>query len=265
MNYRHDYHAGNAADVHKHLIVSLIVAHLKQKNTPFFVLDTHGGSGIYDLQADAARRTAEADVGVLRILQQADIPPVFDLWAHVNRGLNRHDPLRYYAGSPELVRQMLRPQDRLAVCELHPQDVRHLKRAMGHDNRVAVHHRDGYEAIPALLPPTQKRGLVLIDPPYETGKDFDRMRAALSVALHRWRNGIFALWYPIKDDESVRRFHADLTTALNLPEHLISTLVLSPPDAPGLRGSGMLVLNPPWTLQGQLDAALPWLQRVLTQ
>jgi 23S rRNA (adenine2030-N6)-methyltransferase len=252
MNYRHAFHAGGFADVVKHALLVQLILHLRKKETPFCVLDTHAGVGRYDLAADEAARTGEAEDGVLRLIG-SDTPPAPALADYLDclKSANPSWPaLRIYPGSPAIARAMLRPQDRLVAVELHPEDSRALKRVFAGDRQVSVHEGDGYLALRAHLPPRERRGLVLIDPPYEDRDEFKTLAKALPEAIARFRTGIFAIWYPIKDTGTVARFHAELA-ALGRPTLAAEFLRFRPDDPTRLNGTGLAIVNPPW----QFDAA----------
>lgn len=259
MNYDHAFHAGNHADVLKHLVLRALLDAIRRKTTPFFVLDTHAGQGVYQLQDSRATRSGEAALGVLRLIEACanQAPQAKALHAYLD-AVKPWLAEDCYPGSPQLVVDALRAHDRLACCELQPDVAQQLKARFKRDRRVAVHVRDGYEAVNALLPPTQKRGLVLIDPPYEAQlAEFDHVLTAVRAGLTRWPHGIFALWYPIKRHRDLRPF---LRAAAALPAKaaLVAEILLQPDDSPlRLNGSGMLVLNPPWQLDTALTAALP--------
>lgn len=264
MNYRHIYHAGNFADVVKHAILCLILEHLRAKQAPFFVLDTHAGIGLYDLSADQAQRTAEFQSGILRLFPSADPPdetaPLIDIVRSLNPG---EDAIRWYPGSPRIARALLRPQDRMTLVELHPEDVGTLRDAFRGDRQVAVRRMDAYAALKANLPPKEKRGLVLIDPPFEQANEFDRMIDGLRMAHKRWPNGIYALWYPIKERPAIWRFH-DALERTGIRRILAAELMIHPEDTHlRLNGSGMIIINPPWRLDEKLGRLLPALRERL--
>ena len=238
MNYRHAFHAGNFADVFKHALLIPLVRHLARKPAPFFVLDTHAGPGRTDLTAGEATRTQEARAGILRLLENPPDP--------LRTYIDLVTSLGLYPGSPTILRALLRPQDRLACCELHPQDYATLRRHFARDPQVAVHHRDAWEAIPALLPPKQHRGLVLIDPPFEHPEEFSRLTNGLVTAYRRFPQGIVAAWYPIKHRTPVRAFH-DAIKASALRDVITAELALREPVDPArLNGCGLLIVNPPY-------------------
>ncbi len=261
MNYRHAFHAGNFADVVKHAVLCLLVAHLKAKEAAFSVLDSHAGAGLYDLEADSAARTGEARGGVLAVLAAPDEPLLAPYRALV-LAANPGGGLRYYPGSPMLVRGLLRPQDRLVAIEKHPDDGRALRRLFAGDRQVAVHRGDGYAAVKALLPPKERRGLVLIDPPYEEADEFPRILRALADGLARWAAGIFAVWYPIKDPELPRRFLEEVG-ALGRPALAAELLIRPASDPARLNGCGMAIVNPPWRSDAALAELFPALGRAL--
>lgn len=273
MNYRHGFHAGNFADVLKHVVTTAIVDHLAKKDAPFCVLDTHAGRGSYDLVAGQAERTREYEGGVGRLWSTAatgeKAPPLtqryLDLVRDFNRQRNGSDALAAYPGSPRLARMQLRTQDRIVACELHPEEHALLKAEFRGDPQVQVHARDGWEALGALLPPKEKRGLVLIDPPYEAQEEELKQAAdALLAAQAKFPTGVLALWYPIKERTTIERFHRRLQTG-GAGKLLIAELCVWPDDNRlGLNGSGMAILNPPWQLDEKLAAELPWLWRQLT-
>jgi 23S rRNA (adenine2030-N6)-methyltransferase len=243
MNYRHGYHAGNFADCFKHALLVALLDSLGRKPTPYFVLDTHAGTGFYDLDAEAARRTGEADTGIRRLLC-ADSPAL-------RRYLGLVEQLGLYPGSPSLIREVMRENDRLACCELHPEDAAALRRRFRRDSQVDVHERSGWEAVGALLPPKENRGLVFIDPPFEARDEFFTLADGLRRGHSRFGHGIFASWYPIKQMAAVRAFHANMASSgirdiVAVEIHLRET---TNPDR--LNGCGLLVINPPYQFETQ--------------
>ena len=239
MNYRHAYHAGNFADCMKHAILLVLLKSLARKPAGFCVLDTHAGCGQYDLSSEEAQKTGEWKSGTGRLLDSED-PALQDYLSAVR-------DLGLYPGSPALARHALRPQDQLVACELHPEDVRPLRRLFRDDPQVSIHHRNGYEALRALLPPKDlKRGLVLIDPPFEKLDDFTQCAEAISLIRNRFRAGIVAVWYPIKHRTPVRAFYNALKDA-GIRDILACEFLLRPAlDPSRLNGCGMLVVNAPF-------------------
>jgi 23S rRNA (adenine2030-N6)-methyltransferase len=263
MNYRHIYHAGNPCDVVKHAIVALIVDRLKAKATPFRVLDTHAGIGLYDLDSEEARKTGEADEGIRPILAAETPPEALAPYLAAVRAANGEGGTRWYPGSPHLVRALLRPQDRLVLNELHPDDHRTLKRAFAGDAQVAVHKTDAYDALKAHVPPPERRGLVLVDPPFEAPDEFARMMNGLNAAYRRWPTGVYALWYPIKDRAAVWRFE-EMIERSGIGRVLIAEMTFHPEDTHlRLNGCGLAIVNPPWTLDESLRSLLPALHDLL--
>lgn len=259
MNYRHAYHAGNFADVHKHAALALILEHLKRKDTPFAYVDSHAGIGAYDLASVQAEKTGEWQDGIAKVMAAADPPGELAPYLDAVRALNPEGGLRFYPGSPMIAALLARPDDRLSLCELHPEDAAELRARFAADRRVGVHHRDGYDGLKGLLPPPQRRGMVLVDPPFEVRDEFDRMRKALTQAMKRWPTGLYALWYPIKARAAIERFHADLTMA-GLPKTLAADIWIRADDNPErLNGCGLVVVNPPWMLDESLGRLMPWL------
>jgi len=250
MNYRHAFHAGNHADVFKHAALVLLLEHLLAKPAPFAVLDTHAGVGVYDLGSEAAQKTREYEAGVGRVFGR-DLPAArgyLDLLAQMNPA-----GLATYPGSPEIVRRRLRDHDRLIACELHPADAAALKARYRGDRRVSVHLRDGYEAIGALTPLPERRGLVLIDPPYEQPDEAERLARALTVGLRRWPTGIFVAWYPIKDG-AIGDLLAGAAAVERFPKTLRAELTPYRRDGLAMAGGGLLICNAPWKLDEKLAA-----------
>lgn len=265
MNYRHIFHAGSFTDVMKHAVVALILERLRAKETPFGVLDTHAGIGRYDLTSQQAGRTGEYLGGIARIMETAGrLPPELAPYLDAVRELNPEPgTLRWYPGSPRLSRQLMRPQDRLLLAELHPEDVETLRREFARDRNTSVQHMDGYHAIKAHLPLKERRGMVLIDPPFEVTDEFERMTAALVTGHGRWPTGIYALWYPIKERAAVWRFHEALERT-GIRRILAAELTIHEEDThQRLNGCGMIVVNPPWQLDRNLELVLPALHEAM--
>lgn len=263
LSYRHGYHAGNVGDVLKHAVLALLIESLKKKPAPFAYIETHAGAGRYDLQAAQAEKTGEYKEGIARLWGRADLPEALGPYLSAVAAVNLPgESLHYYPGSPRVARHLLRAQDRMALMELHGSEYPVLKQEFAGDRQVAVHHRDGYEGLKALLPPAEKRGLVLIDPSYEVKTEYAQVAEAVQSAHKRWAGGTIALWYPVLARELTDAFKERFRTS-GLRKILDAELTTRPEDSPGMRGSGMLILNPPWQLDVALEALLPYLAAVL--
>ncbi|HEU4671189.1 MAG TPA: 23S rRNA (adenine(2030)-N(6))-methyltransferase RlmJ [Dyella sp.] len=276
MNYRHAYHAGNFADVLKHVVLLALVEALEAKPTPFAYVDTHAGSGCYALEGKEAGKTGEYRDGIRRLLfpdlgagndQAATLPPLLRRWLDGILAVpGNEDGLKLYPGSPLQAARAMREGDSAHLCELHPEEATRLRELFAHDARVHVHHRDGYEALKALVPPQEKRGLVLIDPPYEAqDAEYRVIERALKAALARWPNGMYAVWYPIKLRSQVQPFLRGLQHGY-ARRVLRAELLVHADDSPlRLNGSGMVVLNAPWNLDEVLREPLRAMARLLGQ
>ncbi|WP_144378336.1 23S rRNA (adenine(2030)-N(6))-methyltransferase RlmJ [Mesorhizobium amorphae] len=268
MNYRHAYHAGNFADVVKHVVLVRLIEYLKRKDKPFRVIDTHAGIGLYDLSSTEAQKTGEWRDGIGRL---SGIDPGIQatiLLAPYLEAVNSCNPdggVGFYPGSPWLARRLLRKQDRLTAIELHPEDAVRLKRRFEGDFQTRVIELDGWLALGAHLPPKEKRGLVLVDPPFEQEGEFDRLAAGVDKAYKRWPGGIYALWYPIKDRRSVADFRNQLI-ASGIGRVLDIVFEVRPDSSSErLDGTGMVVINPPFTLEQELRLILPALQAAMAE
>ncbi len=268
MNYRHSFHAGNFADVFKHTILIGLIESLKMKQTPFCYFDTHAGSGRYDLRSDEAKKTREHESGVLRLLGATRLPATLHIYLNLVRALNPSSTkdLAVCPGSPLIASLLMREQDRAILCEMQPDEAKALKALFASDARFGVHHRDGYAALPALVPPKERRGLALIDPPFEAQDDeFRSIETALDEALQRWPAGIYAVWYPIKVRQQVQPFRRWFERK-KIPNVLNAQLLLHPDNsALRLNGCGMTIVNPPWKFDQQLDQLLTALREHLAQ
>lgn len=266
MNYRHAYHAGNFADVVKHVVLTRLLEYLKQKDKAFRVIDTHAGIGRYDLSSVEAQKTGEWQGGIGRLIDasfDARAAALLAPYLEAVRSLNPDGGVKKYPGSPLVARQLLRKQDRLSAIELHPKDAAKLKAEFAGDFQTRVLELDGWLALGAHLPPKEKRGLVLIDPPFEEAGEFDRLVDGLVKAHRRWPGGIYALWYPIKDRKAIIAFRKALKQS-GIPKILDIEFEIRPPsDEPSLDGSGMVVVNPPFPLEGELRTLLPALHGLL--
>ncbi len=254
MNYRHIYHAGNFADVAKHVALTYCLAAMRRKDAAFFVLDSHAGRGFYDLQAAEAQKSGEAGRGVQRLIDTAiGEPALADYFAaiHARRGKR----LARYPGSPALIAAGLRPQDRALFVELMPAEARAAEREIETAGRTRTEIGDGYAALKAYLPPEERRGLVLIDPPYESVDELKIMLKAFADAYRRWPRGIFLMWYPIRSAVQRSLVHARCE-ALRVPKMLAADLAIHPDDAGvGLAGSGLIIVNPPYGADEYLQQA----------
>jgi 23S rRNA (adenine2030-N6)-methyltransferase len=273
MNYRHAFHAGGFADVIKHIVLVRILVYLQEKPAAFRVIDTHAGAGVYDLAAEEASRGGEWLTGIARIMQarfSETTMPLMKPYLDIVRVFNPQPPLKTYPGSPLIARALLRPQDRLTACEVEPKARKRLIDALRRDTQARVVDLDGWTALPAFVPPKERRGLVLIDPPYEQKDEFERVASGFAEAFAKWPTGSYLLWYPVKSrrttDDLAR--HVARAAALGTPAGRALRLEFSvaPRTAEaGLISAGLLIVNPPWTLAGELKAILPELEKPLGQ
>jgi 23S rRNA (adenine2030-N6)-methyltransferase len=268
MNYRHAYHAGNFADVVKHAVLMRLVEYLKLKDKAFRVIDTHAGIGLYDLSSEEAQKTGEWHGGVGRLLEAKLSPDAQALLAPYLEAVmaeNTDGGIETYPGSPLIVRRLLRPQDRLTAIELHPDDAERLKALFSGDFQVRTIELDGWLALGAHLPPKEKRGLVLVDPPFEQTGEFARLVDGLVRAHKRWPGGIYALWYPIKDRAAVKTFRERLNEA-GIPKILdVAFEVRAPSREESFDGSGLVVVNPPFVFEKEMRVLLPELKKALAE
>jgi 23S rRNA (adenine2030-N6)-methyltransferase len=268
LNYRHAFHAGNFADVLKHVVLSRILVHLRDKPGAFRVIDTHAGAGRYDLSSDEAIRGGEWQDGIGRLIDAPLPKPAAELLApylDAIRALNPSGQLRSYPGSPVLAQHFLRRQDRLIACELEPQAARSLRRALGGDDRAKAMEIDGWTGLAAYIPPVERRGVVLVDPPFEQQGDYARLAGVLDIARRKWASGTYLLWYPIKGrpepDTLAKRIRR-----LAVPKVMRVELTVAPlSDPTRLNGCGLILLNPPWLLEAELTRLLPVLAGLLVR
>ncbi|MDF7679735.1 23S rRNA (adenine(2030)-N(6))-methyltransferase RlmJ [Enterobacteriaceae bacterium ESL0689] len=264
LSYRHSFHAGNHADVLKHTVQSLIIEALKEKEKPFLYLDTHAGAGRYQLYHEHAERTGEYLEGIARIWQQDSLPGEMETYHSVVQQLNRSGQLRYYPGSPLIASQLLREQDNLLLTELHPGDYPLLRAEFRKDPRVHVAKADGYQQLKAKLPPVCRRGLILIDPPYEIKSDYQAVVEGIHEGYKRFATGVYALWYPVVLRPQIKRMIKALTET-GIRKIMQIELAIRPDNSQrGMTASGMIVINPPWKLEQQMSTILPWLHRKLS-
>jgi 23S rRNA (adenine2030-N6)-methyltransferase len=273
MNYRHAFHAGNFADVLKHIVLTRILLYLQEKQAPFRVIDTHAGSGRYDLTGEEAQRSGEWRSGIARILQarfSEKALPLLAPYLDIVRAFNSGADLAAYPGSPLIARALLRPQDRLTACELEPTARKQLIDALRRDTQARVVDLDGWTALTAFVPPNERRGLVLIDPSFEEKDEFERLSEGFRSAFQRWPTGLYLLWYPIKSRRAADTLAREVAQAAEAARPAGKCLRLefsvAPQQAGGLLAStGLLMVNPPWTLQGELKTILPELEKPLGQ
>jgi 23S rRNA (adenine2030-N6)-methyltransferase len=263
LSYQHDYHAGNHADVLKHSVLALLIRALQRKPTPLRIIDSHAGSGIYDLGRELAERHREFETGAQLIMQARDPPTCLRPYLDVLRSVNPDGILRRYPGSPELAARLLRATDHLELFELHPQAVAALRKHYSRNSQAHIHRRDGFEGLAAAVPPKERRGIALIDPAYEDKDDFDRAAKVVGVAHKRWANGVFMIWYPLIRHAGPDRL-IEALRKLSIPRKLRVELEVAP-NSEGLRGSGLVVGNLPFQVETELRQLVPWLGRVLAQ
>jgi 23S rRNA (adenine2030-N6)-methyltransferase len=273
MNYRHAFHAGNFADVVKHAVLALLIERLKAKETAFRVIDTHAGTGLYDLAGEEASRTEEWKGGIGRLIGAKLDRNLAALLSPYLAAVEAAQPLtpspapdrvpRLYPGSPWIARHLLRRQDRLTAVELHPEDAVALAQLFARDRQVKAIALDGWKALGAFVPPKERRGLVLVDPPFEERDEFDRLLAGLVKAERRWPGGVYALWYPVKDLAAIKRFRAALAES-GLPRLLRAELTIRKPVPDLFSGTGLVIANPPWQFQETLQTLLGGLAPILS-
>jgi 23S rRNA (adenine2030-N6)-methyltransferase len=273
MNYRHAFHAGGFADVIKHIVLVRILTYLQEKPAAFRVIDTHAGAGVYDLTSDEARRGGEWLTGIARLMQarfSETVLPLVTPYLDIVRAFNPQRDLQAYPGSPLIARALLRPQDRLTACEVEPKARKHLIDALRRDTQARVVDLDGWMALPAFVPPNERRGLVLIDPPYEQKDEFERMAEGFAQAFAKWPTGSYLLWYPVKSRRATDNLARQVAEAAGAGAQPAKCLRLEFSVAPqaaeaGLISAGLLIVNPPWKLLGELKAILPELEKPLGQ
>ena len=267
LAYRHAFHAGNHADVLKHLVLVQVLRHMNRKDKPYWVIDTHAGAGGYALHEASAQKNAEYADGIERLWKSKDAPAAVADYLEQIRAFNTSGALLYYPGSPAIAHQLMREQDKLRLFELHPSDHRVLDATFGAQPGVQVRCADGFVALKSLLPPKDRRAVVLLDPSYELKTDYTALRHTLTDALQRFAVGTYAVWYPVLQRRESHLLPQQLRRIAGQADWLDVRMQVREPDASGfgLLGSGMFVVNPPWTLQASLHEALPWLTGVLGQ
>jgi 23S rRNA (adenine2030-N6)-methyltransferase len=273
MNYRHAFHAGGFADVIKHIVLVRMLTYLQDKQAAFRVIDTHAGAGVYDLASDEARRGGEWLTGIARIMQarfSETTAPLLKPYLDIVRAFNPQAQLKAYPGSPLIARALLRPQDRMTACEVEPKARKRLIEALRRDTQARVVDLDGWMALPAFVPPKERRGLVLIDPSFEQKNEFERLAAGFAEAFAKWPTGSYLLWYPVKSRRATDALARDVAAAVGAGPSPGKCLRLEFSVAPqqagaALASAGLLMVNPPYTLAGELKAILPELEKPLGQ
>ncbi|OTQ34041.1 23S rRNA (adenine(2030)-N(6))-methyltransferase RlmJ [Gilliamella apis] len=263
LSYRHSYHAGNHADVLKHIVLTLCINSLKEKEKPFLYLDTHSGAGRYLLQSEHAEKTGEYLSGINLIWQQSETPELLNTYLSVLKRYNPFDNLKYYLGSPLIAKQLLREQDKINLTELHPTDYPLLRQEFSKDKRARVLREDGFSQLKSKLPPESRRGIILIDPSYEIKDDYQKIPKVLLEAYKRFATGIYLIWYPVVSRTQTQKMIDEI---VNLGIKKISQFEFAiKPDnnQKGMTASGMIVINPPWKLQQQMQTIMPWLKNTL--
>ncbi|UAX42157.1 23S rRNA (adenine(2030)-N(6))-methyltransferase RlmJ [Pasteurella canis] len=264
LSYRHSFHAGNHADVLKHIVLMLIIENFQLKEKGFYYLDTHAGVGRYRLFSEEAEKTAEFEEGIGRLWQRDDLPEEITRYIQLIKKFNYGGKeLRYYAGSPLIAATMLRPQDRALLTELHPSDFPLLRNNFKEFKNVTSKRENGFQQLKATLPPKERRGLILIDPPYELKEDYDLVVQAVEDGYKRFATGTYAIWYPVVLRQQIKRMlrHFENTGIRKILQ--IELAVRPDSEQRGMTASGMIVINPPWTLEQQMKKILPYLTQTL--
>lgn len=264
MNYRHIFHAGNFADVFKHVLLVLFIERLQQKEKGCCFIDTHAGIGLYDLKRKEAQRNPEFLTGIDLLLKQTERPVIFERYLKIIATYNQQSKThcKIYPGSPCITQQLLREQDKLIVNELHPEDYQQLKSHFRKDPCVHCHQRDAYEFLSAMLPPTPARGLVLIDPPYEKVDEYDRVRRTLIAATKKYPHGVYMLWYPLKTQEDQRAIKR-IQRAIACPSQIIELGL--PIVADAMTNCGVLLMNPPWGIDKKIQVVRKYLTELFNK
>ncbi|MGZ5030241.1 MAG: 23S rRNA (adenine(2030)-N(6))-methyltransferase RlmJ [Methylobacter sp.] len=263
LSYRHSFHAGNFADVLKHVILIHSLDYLRKKDKPFCCIDTHAGPGKYELDSDYALKNREFDNGITKLWQRNDLPDCVARYVSLIKGFNGPDKLTRYPGSPLIAKQLLRDKDRLCLFELHNTEIKSLSAVAAKDKRINVFHADGLKASLKLLPPFERRGLVLLDPSYEIKSDYRQVVETL-IAMHkRFATGTYALWYPVVDRKRNQELERTIKASGIKNVQLFELGIRADSDEHGMTASGMIVINPPWTLATDMKQVLPWLADIL--
>lgn len=270
MNYNHSFHAGSFCDVLKHSVLIVLIEALLRKPNPFCYIDTHAGPGYYDLFSEEAQKTKEFELGVGRLLQEKNLPLTLQTYLSCIQDTNNRlahatfSSLRYYPGSPKIVHSFLRKSDRMILSELHPKEHSLLKTLFANKKNVSAQLMDGYQSLKAYLPPKERRGLILMDPPFERPNEFSTLISSLKLALMRFATGIYAIWYPIKNRTIVDRFYQELSVILKDRSTHVVELAIYPENNALLSGSGMIIINSPWQFERQVHEFLHFLWRKMS-
>ncbi|RJG38170.1 23S rRNA (adenine(2030)-N(6))-methyltransferase RlmJ [Motilimonas pumila] len=263
LSYRHSYHAGNFADVLKHLVSVRILRHLKQKPKPFMYLDTHSGPGAYLLDSAQALKTREYETGIAPLWQHTQLPETLADYIAVIRSFNPTDTLNHYPGSPSIAQHLMDKTDKLNLFELHSTEIELLKQTFAGQRHCQVHHSDGFQGLQAKLPPPQRRGYVLIDPPYEIKSDYDKVISSVIKAHKRFATGVYAIWYPVVERQRIEKMEQGLKES-GIRNIQLFELGLQPDtQEKGMTSAGMIVINPPWKLKQEMSECLPLLAKIL--
>ncbi|AEF53687.1 23S rRNA (adenine(2030)-N(6))-methyltransferase RlmJ [Marinomonas posidonica] len=265
LSYRHIYHAGNHADILKHITMSQICRHFIKKDTPFFYLDTHAGIGQYELNSEQAQKNKEFHSGISRLLSELTVPEAVEGLLEIVREMNPTDQLEYYPGSPKVVDYYTRQKDKLHLCELHPNDYPLLAALFPQKRKANVVKENGFAAVKAMLPPPQKRGFVLMDPPYEVKKDYQYVVKSLEEGYKRFPQGTFAIWYPVLGRQQADNLLKSVKTTNIRNVLLLELNVRDTEKERGMAGSGMIIVNPPWTLEQDAKEFMPFLKKTLAE
>jgi 23S rRNA (adenine2030-N6)-methyltransferase len=259
MNYRHLYHAGNFADVFKHVVLTALLQAMQRKPKPFCYIETHAGAGKYALNSSTVHKTQEFEQGIQRLWHLTDSPELVSHYLEIVKKFNPSNQLRTYPGSPCLARQLLRPEDRIVLCELQSEVYAQLRQEFSRTKQARVYLEDGYGILKAVLPPLERRGVVLIDPSFEQANEFTNLVRQAHAAYQRWETGVYVLWYPIKSQRTLQKFHRDLV-ATGMKDLLAIQLYVYPKDVElRLNGAGVVIINPPYQLDHAISQVLPWL------
>ena len=272
LSYRHAFHAGNHADILKHSVLMQVLQHVTQKDKPLWYIDTHAGAGMYALDKGYATQNTEYETGIARLWNHTDMPIALADYVALLKKLNPNDRLKRYPGSPTFAQAVLRHDDRLRLFELHPNDCKLLRQSFKEagyspsSRKIIIENADGFVGLKAILPPPSRRAVVLIDPPYEVKQDYRRVLDALKDSLQRFATGTYIVWYPLLQRPEPRQLHEKLQK-LGLPSWLQVTLSVQAPSLEGfgMHGSGLFIVNPPWTLSETLGKVMPYLIKVLEQ